>query len=121
MARVKRGVTAHAKHKKVYKATKGHYGRRRNTIRIAKQSMEKAQQYAYRDRKNKKRTFRALWIQRINAAVRPFGLTYSRFIDGLSKSGVQVDRKVLSELAISEPAAFQAIVDKVKAALPAPA
>jgi len=121
MARVKRGVTAHAKHKKVYKATKGHYGRRRNTIRIAKQSMEKAQQYAYRDRKNKKRTFRALWIQRINAAVRPFGLTYSRFIDGLSKSGVQVDRKVLSELAISEPAAFQAIVEKAKGALPAPA
>ena len=121
MARVKRGVTAHAKHKKVYKATKGHYGRRRNTIRTAKQSMEKAQQYAYRDRKNKKRTFRALWIQRINAAVRPFGLTYSRFIDGLGKAGVTVDRKVLSELAISEPAAFQAIVDKVKAALPAPA
>ena len=121
MARVKRGVTSHAKHKKVYKETKGHYGRRRNTIRIAKQSMEKAQQYAYRDRKNKKRTFRALWIQRINAAVRPFGLTYSPFIDGLGKAGVTVDRKVLSELAISEPAAFQAIVDKVKAALPAPA
>ena len=82
MARVKRGVTSHAKHKKVFKATKGHYGRRRNTIRIAKQSMEKAMQYAYRDRKTKKRTFRALWIQRINAAVRPFGLNYSKFIDG---------------------------------------
>ena len=121
MARVKRGVTSHAKHKKVYKATKGHYGRRRNTIRIAKQSMEKAQQYAYRDRKRKKRTFRALWIQRINAAVRPFGLNYSRFIDGLSRAGVLVDRKVLSDLAIAEPAAFQAIVEKVKAALPAPA
>ena len=121
MARVKRGVTSHAKHKKVYKATKGHYGRRRNTIRIAKQSMEKAQQYAYRDRKTKKRRFRALWIQRINAAVRPFGLTYSRFIDGLAKSGVTVDRKVLSELAIAEPAAFQAIVEKVKAAMPAAA
>src|SRR5215510_5233266 len=121
MARVKRGVTGHAKHKKVYKATKGHYGRRRNTIRVARQSMEKAQQYAYIGRKQKKRTFRALWIQRINAAVRPFGLTYSRFIDGLGKAGVTVDRKVLSELAISEPAAFQAIVDKVKAALPAPA
>jgi large subunit ribosomal protein L20 len=121
MARVKRGVTAHAKHKKVYKATKGHYGRRRNTIRIAKQSMEAALQYAYIGRKEKKRTFRALWIQRINAAVRPFGLTYSRFIDGLGKAGITVDRKVLSELAISEPAAFQAIVDKVKAALPAPA
>jgi len=118
MARVKRGVTAHAKHKKVYKATKGHYGRRRNTIRIAKQSMEKAQQYAYEHRKLKKRTFRALWIQRINAAVRPFGLNYSKFIDGLARAGVTVDRKVLSELAIAEPAAFQAIVEKVKAALP---
>ena len=100
MARVKRGVTSHAKHKKVFKATKGYYGRRRNTIRIAKQSMEKAMQYAYRDRKNKKRTFRALWIQRINAAVRPFGLNYSKFIDGLAKAGIMVDRKVLSELAI---------------------
>jgi large subunit ribosomal protein L20 len=118
MARVKRGVTSHAKHKKVFKATKGHYGRRRNTIRIAKQSMEKAMQYAYRDRKNKKRRFRALWIQRLNAAVRPFGLNYSKFIDGLARAGVTVDRKVLSEIAIAEPAAFQAIVDKVKAALP---
>jgi large subunit ribosomal protein L20 len=121
MARVKRGVAGHAKHKKVYKATKGHYGRRRNTIRIAKQSMEKAQQYAYRDRKRRKRTFRALWIQRLNAAVRPFGLNYSRFIDGLGKAGVTVDRKVLSDLAITEPAAFQAIVEKAKAALPATA
>ena len=119
MARVKRGVTSHAKHKKVYKATKGHYGRRRNTIRIAKQSMEKAMQYAYRDRKNKKRSFRALWIQRINAAVRPFGMTYSVFINGLSKSGIVVDRKVLSDLAITEPAAFQAIAEKAKAALAA--
>ena len=119
MARVKRGVTSHAKHKKVYKATKGHYGRRRNTIRIAKQSMEKAMQYAYRDRKNKKRTFRALWIQRINAAVRPFGMTYSVFINGLAKSGITVDRKVLSDLAITEPAAFQAIAEKAKAALAA--
>ena len=118
MARVKRGVTSHARHKKVYKAVKGHYGRRKNTIRVARQSMEKAQQYAYRDRKRRKRTFRALWIQRINAAVRPFGLTYSRFIDGLAKAGVLVDRKVLSDLAIREPAAFQAIVDKAKAALP---
>ena len=115
MARVKRGVTSHAKHKKVYKAAKGYYGRRKNTIRIAKQSMEKAKQYAYRDRKNKKRTFRALWIQRINAAVRPFGLNYSKFIDGLAKAGIVVDRKVLSDLAISEPAAFQAIVEKAKA------
>ena len=119
MARVKRGVTSHAKHKKVYKATKGHYGRRRNTIRIAKQSMEKAMQYAYRDRKNKKRTFRALWIQRLNAAVREHGLTYSRFIDGLGKAGVEVDRKMLSEMAIHEPTAFAAYVERAKASLPA--
>jgi large subunit ribosomal protein L20 len=119
MARVKRGVTAHAKHKKVLKAAKGYYGRRKNTIRIAKQAVEKANQYAYRDRKRRKRTFRALWIQRLNAAVRQFGLTYSRFIDGLGKAGVAVDRKVLSDLAIREPAAFEAIVDKVKGALAA--
>jgi large subunit ribosomal protein L20 len=119
MARVKRGVTSHAKHKKVLKAAKGYYGRRKNTIRIAKQAVEKANQYAYRDRKRKKRTFRALWIQRINAAVRPFGLTYSRFIDGLAKAGVAVDRKVLSDLAIAEPVAFQAIVERAKASLPA--
>jgi large subunit ribosomal protein L20 len=118
MARVKRGVTSHAKHKKTLKAAKGYYGRRKNTIRIAKQAVEKANQYAYRDRKNKKRNFRALWIQRINAAVRPFGLNYSRFIDGLAKAGVTVDRKVLSDLAIAEPAAFQAIVEKAQAALP---
>ena len=119
MARVKRGVTAHAKHKKVLKAAKGYYGRRKNTIRVAKQAVEKAAQYAYRDRKRKKRTFRALWIQRLNAAVRPFGLNYSRFIDGLSKAGVMVDRKVLSDLAIREPAAFEAIVGQAKAALAA--
>jgi large subunit ribosomal protein L20 len=100
MARVKRGVTAHAKHKKVLKAAKGYYGRRKNTIRVAKQAVEKANQYAFRDRKNKKRSFRALWIQRLNAAVRSFGLTYSRFIDGLGKAGVTIDRKVLSDLAI---------------------
>ncbi|HXF87059.1 MAG TPA: 50S ribosomal protein L20 [Xanthobacteraceae bacterium] len=119
MARVKRGVTSHARHKKVIKAAKGYYGRRKNTIRIAKQAVERAQQYAYRDRKRKKRTFRSLWIQRLNAAVRPFGLTYSRFIAGLGKAGVAIDRKVLSDLAIREPAAFQAIVDRAKAALPA--
>jgi large subunit ribosomal protein L20 len=119
MARVKRGVTAHAKHKKVYKAAKGFYGRRKNTIRIAKQAVEKSNQYAYRDRKRKKRTFRALWIQRLNAAVREFGITYSRFINGLDKAGVTIDRKVLSDLAIREPAAFQAIVEKVKTALAA--
>jgi large subunit ribosomal protein L20 len=118
MARVKRGVTSHAKHKKVYKAAKGYYGRRKNTIRVAKQAVEKANQYAFRDRKRKKRTFRALWIQRLNAAVRPFGLNYSRFINGLEMAGVSMDRKVLSDLAIHEPAAFQAIVEKVKAALP---
>ena len=119
MARVKRGVTGHAKHKKVLKAAKGYYGRRKNTIRIAKQAVDRAAQYAYRDRKRKKRTFRALWIQRLNAAVRPFGLTYSRFIDGLGKAGVMVDRKVLSDLAIHEPAAFEAIVGQAKAALAA--
>jgi large subunit ribosomal protein L20 len=119
MARVKRGVTGHAKHKKVLKAAKGYYGRRKNTIRVAKQAVEKAQQYAYRDRKRRKRTFRALWIQRLNAAVRPFGLTYSRFIDGLGKAGILVDRKILSDLAIKEPAAFQAVVERAKAALPA--
>ena len=119
MARVKRGVTAHAKHKKVLKAAKGFYGRRKNTIRTAKAAVDKAAQYAYRDRKRRKRTFRALWIQRLNAAVRPFGLTYSRFINGLDRAGVTVDRKVLSDLAITEPAAFRAIVDKAKSALPA--
>src|SRR6188472_2114488 len=118
MSRVKRGVTAHAKHKKVYKAAKGYYGRRKNTIRTAKAAADKAGQYAFRDRKRRKRTFRALWIQRLNAAVRPFGLTYSRFIDGLAKAEITVDRKVLSDLAIHEPAAFQAIVEKAKAALP---
>ncbi len=119
MSRVKRGVTSHAKHKKVYKAAKGFYGRRKNTIRAAKAAVEKAGQYAFRDRKRKKRTFRALWIQRLNAAVRPFGMTYSVFINGLSKSGITVDRKVLSDLAINEPAAFQAIAEKAKAALAA--
>src|SRR5438477_7818428 len=119
MSRVKRGVTSHAKHKKVYKAAKGFYGRRKNTIRAAKAAVEKAGQYAFRDRKRKKRTFRALWIQRLNAAVRPFGMTYSVFINGLSKSGIPVDRKVLSDLAIHEPAAFQAIAEKAKAALAA--
>ena len=117
MARVKRGVTAHAKHKKVLKAAKGFYGRRKNTIRIAKQAVEKANQYAFRDRKRRKRTFRALWIQRLNAAVRPFGLTYSRFIDGLGKAGVEVDRKVLADLAVSDPDAFGTIAEQAKSAL----
>jgi len=117
MARVKRGVTAHAKHKKVLDAAKGFYGRRKNTIRIAKQAVEKSLQYAYRDRKNRKRNFRALWIQRINAATREHGLTYGRFIDGLNKAGIEIDRKVLSDLAIHEPQAFAALVVKSKAAL----
>ena len=117
MARVKRGVTAHAKHKKVLKAAKGFYGRRKNTIRIAKQAVEKSLQYAYRDRKVRKRNFRALWVQRINAAVREHGLTDARFIDGLNKAGIEIDRKVLSDMAIHEPQAFAALVAKSKDAL----
>ena len=117
MARVKRGVTSHAKHKKVLKAAKGFYGRRKNTIRIAKQAVEKSLQYAYRDRKNRKRNFRALWVQRINAAVREHGLTYGRFIDGLNKAGIEIDRKVLSDMAIHEPQAFAALVVKAKTGL----
>jgi large subunit ribosomal protein L20 len=119
MARVKRGVTAHAKHKKVLKKAKGYYGRRKNTIRVAKQAVEKAMQYAYRDRKRKKRTFRALWIQRINAAVREHGLTYGRFIDGLGKAGIEVDRKVLADLAVKDAAGFKALVDQAAAKLAA--
>ncbi|MCZ8101063.1 MAG: 50S ribosomal protein L20 [Burkholderiales bacterium] len=118
MARVKRGVTAHAKHKKTLKAAKGFYGRRKNTIRAAKAAVDRSMQFATRDRKNKKRTIRALWIQRLNAAVREHGLVYSRFIDGLNKAGVEVDRKVLSDIAIQEPAAFAALVEKAKSALP---
>jgi len=118
MSRVKRGVTSHAKHKKTLKAAKGYFGRRKNTIRAAKAAVDKAMQYAYRDRKNRKREFRALWIQRINAAVREYGLTYSRFIAGLIGAGIEVDRKVLSDLAITEPAAFAAIVEKAKGHLP---
>ena len=115
--RVKRGTVGHAKHKKVLAQAKGFYGRRKNTIRIAKQAVEKSLQYAYRDRKNRKRNFRALWIQRINAAVREHGLTYGRFVDGLNKAGIEIDRKVLSDLAIHEPQAFAALVAKSKAAL----
>ena len=118
MARVKRGVTAHAKHKKVLEQAKGFFGRRKNTIRAAKAAVDKSLQYAYRDRKNRKREFRALWIQRINAAVREHGLTYSRFISGLITAGIEVDRKVLSDLAITEPATFAAIVEKAKGHLP---
>ena len=114
MARVKRGVTAHAKHKKVYKAAKGFYGRRKNTIRAAKAAVDRSMQYATRDRRVKKRNFRALWIQRINAAVRVHGLTYGRFIDGLSKGGIEVDRKVMSNMAITQPEAFGALVELAK-------
>ena len=120
MARVKRGVTAHAKHKKVLKLAKGYYGRRKNTIRVAKQAVEKAMQYSYRDRKVKKRNFRALWIQRINAAVREHGMTYSRFIAGIKAAGIEMDRKIMAALAFDEPAAFAALVEKARAAQPAP-
>ena len=117
MARVKRGVTSHAKHKKVLKAVKGQWGRRKNTIRVAKQAMEKAMQYAYRDRRNKKRDFKSLWIQRINAGARAEGLTYSKFINGLNKSGIKLDRKILAEIAYDNPEAFKTIVKKAQSAL----
>ena len=117
MARVKRGVTSRAKHNKVFKAAKGFYGRRKNTIRAAKAAVDRSKAFAYRDRKVNKRNFRALWIQRINAAVRQSGLTYGRFIDGLNKAGIAVDRKVLSDMAIHEPAAFGALVAAAKKAL----
>ena len=117
MARVRRGVTSHARHKKVLKQVKGQYGRRKNTIRVAKQALEKAMQYAYRDRRNKKRDFKSLWIQRINAGVRAEGLTYSKFINGLNKSGIKLDRKILAEIAYDNPEAFKTIVKKAQAAL----
>ncbi len=117
MARVKRGVTSRAKHKKVLKAVKGQWGRRKNTIRVARQAMEKSMQYAYRDRRNKKREFKSLWIQRINAGVRAEGLTYSKFIHGLNKSGIKLDRKILAEIAYDNPEAFKTIIKKAQAAL----
>ena len=119
MTRVKRGVAAHAKHKKVIKAAKGYRGRRKNCIRVARQAVEKAMQYAYRDRKARKRDFRSLWIQRINAGVRMYSesLTYATFINGLLKAGVETDRKVMSELAISAPDAFKAYVEIAEKAL----
>ena len=119
MARVKRSVHARKKRRKVLEAAKGYVGIKHSTYRAAKEQVEHSLRYAYRDRKRRKRTFRALWIQRLNAAVRPFGMNYSRFINGLDKAGVTVDRKVLSDLAIHEPAAFQAIAEKAKAALAA--
>ena len=117
MARVKRGVTSRAKHKKVLKAVKGQWGRSKNTIRAARQAMEKAMQYAYRDRRNKKRDFKSLWITRINAGVRAEGMTYSKFVNGLSKSGIKIDRKILAEIAYDNPEAFKTIVKKAQAAL----
>ncbi|WP_265587487.1 50S ribosomal protein L20 [Sphingomicrobium arenosum] len=121
MARVKRGVTTKAKHKRILKEARGYYGRRKNTIRIARQAVEKAGQYAYRDRKVKKRNFRALWIQRINAAVRAEGLTYGRFMHGLKLAGIELDRKVLADMAMHEGEAFSSLIAQVKKSLPAEA
>ncbi|APZ42276.1 50S ribosomal protein L20 [Acidihalobacter ferrooxydans] len=119
MPRVKRGVTAHARHKKVLKKAKGYYGARKNVYRVAKQAVTRAGQYAYRDRRQRKRQFRALWIVRINAAARQFGLSYSRLIDGMNKAGIELDRKVLADLAVCDIDAFGSIAEKAKAALSA--
>ena len=119
MARVKRGVQAHARHKKVIRLAKGYSGRRKNVYRVAQQAVIKAGQYAYRDRKQKKRVFRALWIVRINAAARQCGLSYSRFINGLMKADIEIDRKVLADLAVNDPSAFEALAEKSKVALAA--
>ena len=117
MARVKRGVTTHARHKKVLELAKGYRGRASTAYRIALEKVEKGLRYAYRDRRAKKRNFRALWIQRINAGVREEGLTYSQFINGIKRAGIEIDRKVLADLAVREPAAFRAIVAEAQAAL----
>ncbi len=117
MPRVKRGVTANARHKKVIKKAKGYYGRRKNVFRVAKQAVTKAGQYAYRDRRQRKRQFRALWIARINAAARECGLSYSRFIDGLNKANIEVDRKVLADLAVHDMVAFSALAEQARANL----
>lgn len=117
MAHVKRGTTTHARHKKVIKASKGFRGRTKNTFRAAVERLEKSMQYAYRDRRNRKRQFRALWIQRINAGVREYGLVYSQFINGLKLAGIDMDRKVLSDLAAREPESFKAIVEQVQKVL----
>ena len=114
MARIKRGVTTRAKHKRILDNAKGYYGRRKNTIRIARQAVEKAGQYAYRDRKVKKRSFRALWIQRINAAVRAEGLTYGQFMHALKVTGIDLDRKVLADMAMHEGAAFRSLIGQVR-------
>ena len=117
MSRVKRGVTTHARHKKVIDRAKGYQGRGKNSFRVAIERVEKGLQYAYRDRRTRKRSFRALWIQRINAGTRQYGMTYSQFINGLGKAGVEIDRKILSDLAIREPDAFKALVEQAQAAL----
>jgi large subunit ribosomal protein L20 len=117
MARVKRGVTTHARHRKILKLAKGYRGRGSTNFRIAIEKVEKALRYAYRDRRNRKRDFRGLWIQRINAAVRQHGLTYSKFMNGMKRAGIDVDRKVLADIAAREPVAFKALVDKAQAAL----
>ena len=117
MSRIKRGLTAHARHKKILSMAKGYRGRNNNVFRVAVEKVEKALQYAYRDRKAKKRSFRALWIQRINAAARLNDITYSRFMSGLNKAGIELDRKVLADIALKEPANFASLVEKAKAAL----
>ncbi|MFI3242315.1 MAG: 50S ribosomal protein L20 [Alphaproteobacteria bacterium] len=117
MSRVKRGVTAHARHKKIIKMAKGYRGRSKNVFRVAVEKVEKALQYAYRDRRAKKRTFRSLWIQRINAGVREHDMTYSRFMNGLLKAGIELDRKVLADIALKEPANFAKLVEQAKSAL----
>ncbi|HZH28601.1 MAG TPA: 50S ribosomal protein L20 [Azospirillaceae bacterium] len=117
MARVKRGVTTHARHKKILKLAKGYRGRNRLVFRVAIEKVEKALRYAYRDRRNRKRDFRGLWIQRINAGVRQHGLSYSKFMNGIKKAGIDVDRKVLADIAAREPEAFKALVDQAQAAL----
>tara|TARA_B100001173_G_C15556919_1_gene366298 strand:+ start:113 stop:469 length:357 start_codon:yes stop_codon:yes gene_type:complete len=118
MSRVKRGVTTHARHKKVLKAAKGYYGARRRLYGVALQAVEKASAYAYRDRKVKKRNFRGLWIQRINACTREFGITYSKFINGLKLEGIEMDRKMLADIAVNEPNSFKSLIEKVKKNLP---
>ncbi len=116
MVRVARGVTSKARHKKVIKKAKGHYGRRKNVFRVAVQSVEKSLQYAYRDRRNKKRDFRSLWVQRINAGVRLYGMTYSKFINSLKKLEIEIDRKILADIAVNQPKTFKALVEKAQSA-----
>ena len=114
MARISRGVNARSKHKKIIKKAKGHYGRRKNVFRVAVQSVEKALQYSYRDRRNKKRDFRGLWIQRINAGARHYGMTYSKFINGLKKFNIDIDRKILADIAVYQPSTFKALIEKAQ-------